>query len=306
VEYHQLVVFVLALIGAGIACRRIRATKPMFKVIDLLVVWVLFPVVIFNAIVKQERVFGSPVILACFGLAASAVFSALAITRAHMEKKRGAALALNACFMNYGYLGFPLAALLFGGEGLAIAAVYGVVIGIFHLTVGAAFAVGAAGKKVKSRLVAGELLAFPPVFAMLVALGLVVSLGSPLLPTEISQPLETLTLPLFVCFLLLVGYDMQFVNPRRYWRELSVAGVVRFVACPIVTYLGAVLMGVDPIRDRPVMQTAVLLSIMPPAMFNIVLARRFKLDLGLTSAMIFYLTLVSLFAVIPLVTFLIR
>jgi len=301
VEYHQLVIFILTLIGAGVACRRIRAAKQAFKAIDLLVVWVLFPVVIFNAIASRGRILGSPVILACFGLAASAVLSAFAITRARMEKKRGAALALNACFMNYGYLGFPLAYSLLGMEGLAIAAIYGVVVGIFHLTVGAAFAVGASGKKVNPRLVAGELLAFPPVFAMIIALGLVTILGPPILPTVVSDLLEKLTLPLFVCFLLLVGYSMQFVNPREYSRELSITGAVRFVACPLVTYLGAVLMGVDPI----VRKSAVLLSVMPPAMFNIVLAKRFKLDVGLTSAMIFYLTLVSLFVVTPLVVFLV-
>lgn len=300
-EYQQLVVFILALIGAGIACRRIRVTKLVFEAMNALVIWVLFPVVIFNAIASKGRVFGSPVILACFGLAASAVFSALAITRARIERKRGAMLALSACFMNYAYLGFPLVTLLLGTEGLAIAALYGVVVGIFHLTIGVAFAMGASGKKTNPRLVAGELLAFPPVFAMIIALGLVTILGAPVLPTMVSDILEKLTLPLFVCMLLIVGYSMQFVNPRKYGRELSITGAVRFVVCPLVTYLGAVLMGVDPI----VRKSAVLLSVMPPALFNIVLAKKFKLDPRFTGAMIFYLTLVSLFVVTPLVVFLI-
>jgi len=44
---------------------------------------------------------------------------------------------------------------------------------------------------------------------------------------------------------------------------------------------------------------------MPPAIFNIILAYNFKLDLKLYGAMVFYSTFVSLFVALPIMIYLV-
>jgi predicted permease len=158
-------------------------------------------------------------------------------------------------------------------------------------------------KKITPRMVVMEVLAFPAVFALVAAL-LFVGFQAPI-PEFIPGPFNTYVAPIFFSLmLLLVGYKIQLVDPRKYFGELTTVGTFRFVVSPIITYIIIVALGMsltveaEPTSPPP----SLLMAAMPPALFNVILASNFNLDTKFYGALVFYLTLVSLLLVLPIMS----
>ncbi len=300
-DYLRTAILTLVLLGAGIALQRVKAAKPVFRIIDLLIIWVMLPAIVFSSIAYQSPtwILGAALPLAFVGLGVCFILS-MAIARAmHLDKKASAAIILNASFMNVTYLGLPIVYALFGPAGLGPASLYAMAIGVMHLTFGVALATSAAGKKVSPRLIVLGVLTFPAAFALIVAL-LFVGLRAP--PPDIRIALDYLAKPSFFLMLLFVGYKMPPINPCKYLSSLATVGIIRSLICPIVTYFCIIVLpGVE--IGGPIAKPALIMAAMPPAVFNMVIANKFKLDLKLCGALVFYLTLVSLFLVLPLTVY---
>ncbi len=307
VAYTSLVrpaLLVLVPLGIGIIARRLKLLRPAFRIIYLLVLWAVLPALVFG-VVAIERPLGistlsGAAILACVGLGATAALSTVTTHSIKMSREKSIAVFLNASFMNYTFLGLAVVYTVMGMEGLGAASIYAVVMGVIHLTVGVALAAGGSKRITNVRTVTLSILTFPAAFALIVAL-LFVGFDAAIPHWEQARTaVDAFVDPAVILMLLAAGYQMPLVDPRKYLSSLATVGAIRLVACPLVTYAAILLLGFT----GEVAHSALLLSCMPPGVFNVILAERFGLDLKLYGASVFYLTVISLFVVVPSLVFL--
>jgi predicted permease len=278
--------------------RRVKLSRPVFEVINTVVVWAMLPALIFSSITSQSlrvRDYGSAILLAFLGLGFCFVISAMATSIRQLNREASVAIALNASFMNVTHLGLPAVYAIVGPPGLSPASFYAMVIGILHLTLGTALASAAARKRVSTRSILEGLLTFPPAFALIVALLFVGFKAYP--PDEMMEVLDYIASPSLVLMLLLVGYQIPLVDPREHFRDLATVGAIRLVMCPLVTYAFMGLL--DP--SEAVRKSVMIQATMPPAIFNMILAHNFKLDVRRYGALVFYLTLASMLVAVPII-----
>jgi predicted permease len=205
--------------------------------------------------------------------------------------------------MNVTYLGLPIVYALTGLEGLGPASLYAMVIGVPHLIFGVAFAGSEKKKRVNLRLILEKVMTFPAAIALIIAL-LFVGLEVPV-PSSILNIFDNhLYWPFFTLMLLLIGYHTPLVNPRKYAWALTTVGTIRLMMCPLVTYFFISLLDLN-IAESISAKPALIQAIMPPAVFNMILAHHFKLDLKLYGAIVFYLTIMSIFVALPLMILLV-
>ncbi|MGC8817238.1 MAG: AEC family transporter [Candidatus Hadarchaeum sp.] len=289
--------------------KSLRFLKPVadkgFSLLNTLAIWVMLPAVVFVSISRYSMVelamMGNAFVLAFFGMGVCFV-SSVAVSRiSGDDRKTMVAIVLNSAFQNVTFLGFPIIYAFFdvrGLNGLGPAALYAVGISVPHLILGVMLASTAVRKKISVGTVVENVITFPAAFALIIAL-LFVAFSAPL-PTVARAFFDTyLTKPFFALMLLLVGYQMPVVSPRKYVKDITMVSLLRFIVCPLVTYGLIMALGLSlhtDITPRPSM----ILAIMPPGFFNMMLAWNYKLDLKMYSAIIFYTTLLSLFIVLPL------
>ncbi len=308
-------ILVLVFLGVGlriVAGRDSRLSGPLkktFNFLNALVIWVILPSVVFVSIARYTggELFGfiNAFILAFLTLGFCFVSSVVLSLRAKDDRNKTIALALNSSFMNVTYLGFPAVYVMLvprmGPDAMASAALYGMGVGIPNIIFGTMLASTAAKKKITSRTVIMKILTFPAAFALVAAL-LFVGFNAPI-PSVVHQTFNTyLTLPFFAIMLIVVGYQVPIVNPRKYFGELLTVGSFRFLISPLLTFVVIALLGLDIVTDKTP-KPSLLQSAMPPAVFNMILATKYKLDTKLYGALVFYLTLFSLLVVLPVISF---
>jgi malate permease and related proteins len=276
------VVPVFAILGLGWVYGRFR-DLPAREMSDL-VMWILIPCLVVSAVgtrpmqlVELGRIGAAAalVVLGC-GLVTWLLFRGRPDVRAAM---------LSAMFMNSANLGFPLALLAFGQEGLARQVIFYVAINLLHSTVGIALARGRGGLR--------EALRLPLLYSGL--LGLLLATTGTLLPEVVARPLDLVgkaTLPLM---LLMLGVRLR----RSRLLHLGPALVISLVRLGVGLGLG--LAAVELLGLTGFARGAVLLGAgMPVAVFNTVLAERYELHPELVASSVVLSTLLGL-ATIPLV-----
>ena len=308
-DYLTPALYALGLIIAGVIIRHIRIldplTKPAFRLLNVAILWVMLPTVVFVSIARYslDKIlgFGNAAVFAFVGLGVCFVLAVgLSILMRH-DRKTTIAVTLNSAFMNVTYLGLPLVYAMVGIEGLGPASLYAVAIGVPHLILGVALAASAGKRRVTLRFVLENVLVFPATIALITALlfvGFHAHLWDPVKNTFDMH----LAKPFFALMLLFVGYQMPPVGPRKYASHLATVGAIRLLVCPLVTFALIGMAGLSIATDISP-KPSLIQSMMPPAVFNIFLAYNFKLDLKLYGAMVFYLTLISLFVALPLVIY---
>ncbi|MEW6222592.1 MAG: AEC family transporter [Candidatus Hadarchaeota archaeon] len=300
--------YIFSFVILGMALRIISAHFRLgifnmaFKFLNNFAIWVILPVVVFISTARytsgQILGFGNALLLGFIGAGVCFVSAVVISNMAREDKKTTVAMTLNSTFMNTTYLGFPTVYVLLGSAALGPAALYAIGIGTLHIIFGTAMASLISKRRLTSRDVAMTVLTFPAVFALIAAL-VFVAFQAPL-PDIVKNTFDTyLAMPFFALMLLLVGYQIPLVNPRRYFGQLATVGSLRFLVCPLVSYLFILILGLN-LRTDLSPRPALLLSAMPPAVFNIILAHNFKLDMKLYGALVFYLTLAFLFVALPL------
>lgn len=291
---------ILIPLAIGMAARRTRLSEPVFEVIDRVVLWLMFPALVFSSIASRTLgiiiSFGNIIVLAFLGLGACVILSVLSSTLIDLDRKTTIAIVLNASFMNVTYLGLPMVYIIMGRAGLMPATFYAMAVGILHLTFGTILSASAKKKRVNLKSVVEGVLTFPPAFALIASLIFVAFKARP--PDEVFGILDYIAAPSSFLMLLLVGYQLRLVEPKKYALPLTVVGIIRFFVCPVITFVGIMLLGPGLVELR---KSAMIQSSMPPAIFNLILAKKFGLDLKLYGALVFYLTFVSIFLVVPLV-----
>ena len=265
----------------------------------------MLPTVVFVSIARYTMRdilgFGNAMVFALFGLSSCFVLAVGLSTLMHHDRKTTVALALNSAFMNVAYLGLPLVHAMLGPEGLGPATLYAMAIGIPHLILGVALAASVGKRRVTLRFVLENVLVFPATIALIAAL-LFVGFHAHLWDI-VRDTFDThLATPFFAMMLLFVGYCMPLVDPRKYASKLLMVGTLRFLVCPLVTLALISVIGLNLVTDLSP-KPSLIQSMMPPAVFNIILAHNFKLDPKLYGAIVLYLTFFSLLVALPLMSY---
>ncbi len=287
---------------ARLLSRRMKFPKLVFRTLYLLVLWAILPALVFGVVaVKHAAVFdlGTAAVLALIGLGVTAVLSSFITGDYRMNKERSIAVFLNSCFMNYTFLGLAVVYAVIGVSGMGAASMYAVAMGVAHLTVGVALAASSSRKGVSVRDVILSILTFPAAFALIIALlcvGFNVSF-----PVQAQNMVDGFMMPAVILMGLAAGYQMPLVNPRKYLGVISLVGGIRLIVCPVFTFFAVLLLGYSA---TTVGNTSLILAVMPPGVFNLILAQKFGLDLKLYGAIVFYLTVISLFVAVPLMVLL--
>ena len=282
----------------------VKALDKVFKLLNAFALWVILPVVVFISTARPETAarilgFGNALLLGFISVGVCFVSAVAFSYLTKDDRKTTIAVVLNSAFMNVTYLGFPAVSLLLGANYMGAAALFAMGVGTLHVIFGTVLASSAAKKRLTPRAVVITVVTFPAVFALIAAL-LFVAFNAPI-PSIVGTTFDAyLAMPFFALMLMLVGYQIPLVNPRKYSRHLATVGMLRFILSPLVTYLVIFILGLN-FSTEFTPKASLLLSVMPPAVFNVILAHNFKLDDKFYGAIVFYLTLISIFLVLPAV-----
>ncbi len=265
-----------------------RCQNPDVATLSNLALTVTSPALIFRSLAAMdfrkpgwlEPVGGAFCIALCTGLVA------WAIARKRPEL-RGFVLA--ATFWNAGNLPLPCCQLAFGEAGLQAATLVFVAMGLMHSTAGIWIAKGAGG--------GGEALRNPLFLAF--AAGVTVSLTGTKLPSLLATPIDMLAQMAIPLMLLTLGIQLRSLSVVDLHGSLQ-ACAVRFgmgllVATAFVTAL--------PVSEMT-RKVLLLHAVMPSAVINYVIARRYGSHPGLVASTIVFSTLLAAITIPTMLAFL--
>ncbi len=270
---------IFALIAVGYCIARVRQVDLM--PFTEILIYLASPCLVLSSFLHHPipvRDFGQ-VFLAALGIVA---ITGLAIgmglrATGKIERLRG--LMLPVIFMNTGNMGLPLNQLAFGPEGLSYAVIFFVSIAVLH------YSLGIAMLKVPGGF--GEALRLPLIYAAV--LGVVLNLGRVSLPNWIVTPVDLIGQIAIPLMLLLLGYQLLQVQ----FKQLGLS-----VMFAVLRIGGGFLAGLLIVKILGLADTAakvvILMSALPPAVLNSVLAKRYNRNPELVSSTILLGTLISI------------
>lgn len=269
-NYAQLLFPDFSLILCGyLICRYTALNRSVWQPVEILVYYLLFPVLLFQSIVKSPIDLGMASGLMVAGLASGVCGIALAYALPHLPwlgrhiDARDHAASAQVAFRFNSFIGLALAERLAGSQGLLLIAVLiGVCVPLFN--VAAVWPMARQGQHSFAR----ELLRNPLILAT--ATGLVANLLGFRIPAWAEPTIGRISAASLALGLMAAGAGMQFgLLTRSKLLSASVLGI-RHLLQPLVAWAMARLLGLDAV------QTTVLLafSALPTASSCYVLAAR--------------------------------
>ena len=270
VHYAQLLFPDISLILIGyLLCRYTALNKPVWQAVEALVYYLLFPVLLFQSIVRTpldlaaaSGLMGAGLLTGLGGIALAYALPRLPGLGKHIDRRDHAASAQVAFRFN-SFIGLALAERLAGAQGLQLIAVLiGVCVPLFNVA-----AVWPMARHA-GRGVAGELARNPLIIAT--ALGLVANLAGLTVPTWLAPTVSRIGAASIALGLMAAGAGMQFQSLSR-GKALGVSVLtIRHLLSPVAAWLLARAFGLGAA------ETTILLtfSALPTASSCYVLAAR--------------------------------
>ena len=283
-ETLSIVFPVFAIIGAGYLLASLRKID-LTPVMDLLL-YVTIPSLILSTL--TERAIAATELLLVAAVVAAVVAGTGAVAALYLKatgtvERRG--FYLTTMFMNSGNMGFPLALLAFGAEGLTIAILYYVAVSSVTFTAGIYVAKGEGGLK--------EVFKIPLVYATAIALAMNFSGVS--FPSPIFTTFEMLGAPTIPLMQLALGYKLY--SARSSLLATSVAAsVIRIGGGVLIAWGATEMLGME----GTIRNVVILSSSMPSAVINLVMSVKYDSDPELVASVVAVSTFMSLFTA-PLV-----
>ncbi len=260
-------IFIIALIGFTYS----RAVHPDLSGANRMVVEIALPMLIFTSLSTKDFNLGSA---AWFSLAAMLVIllsGALAFPASRLTRTSWRTLLPCVMFVNVGPVGIPLIVLAYGPQGLAPAVILLVLSNLLHFTLGS----GVMSGRVDWRMVWAN----PLVWATV--LGVMFSQLQWSLPVWLGTPLTMVGSVLVPMMLLALGARLSSGSLGDVRAGLSSAGVV--LACRLAaTYL---VLAFIPLQNLE-RGALILFAVMPAAVFNFMLADRYKQEPAKVASMV--------------------
>ncbi len=269
----EVVVVILLLVAVGVVLRLAGLLdRGAATTLNALLIYAAIPALVFQAVHRAQLELSFLAIVAvAWCVALVGMLAAWLIGRAlHLPRPTLGAFMLIAALGNTGYLGYPIATTLFGEAGLVRAVFYDVfgTVGVL-LTVGIVVAqrFGTSGQRANP---VKEILTFPVVVAVVLALVLR-PVTFPILVSDWLDALAKMTVPLIMISL---GLTLDWTKLRGHLRWSGAAAGLKLVALPLLAWGFAALF----IREPLLAHIAVLEAGMPSMMLSLVFATRFGLD----------------------------
>lgn len=185
---------------------------------------------------------------------------------------------LGTMFMNSGNMGFPLALLAFGTDGLAVAVIYFIAVGIMVYTLGVYIAKGTGGLT--------EIFKLPLIYAAVI--GLTLNLTELRLPVPVLTTLEMLGAATIPLMQLSLGYRLY--SARITMLGSSIAGsALRIGGGVALAWLMVNLLGIEGLERNVI----ILSSAMPSAVINFVISHKYDVDSELVASIVVTSTFLS-------------
>ena len=298
-ESLLLLLFLLA--GAGLQVA--RAPRGLRDVLWIAFFWTFSPVLVFVTFLTVDLDQGlgralAAAILASWlvGLAGYAYARAVATARDELG-----ALTLAAGFGNTGFVGFPLAQLAYGADGLALAVLYdrlSWLVPAASVSTTIARIHGRRTLEVSPRRRLRTLLANPPLHAFWLALVLRAS-GVDVPGTDVARDLAGAVIGPYGFLLLGLSLTLERLEPVERLRRALGAVAIRFAGGPLA------LLATDALLGARVPAVFYLLSAMPSAFHLLVLARVYEVRPALMNRIVVGTTIPAV-ALVVVVTGIVR
>ena len=272
-------ILVIVLLGFGYS----RMVKPDLAGVNKMTIDLLLPILIFTSMSSKSF---DPTTALLFLLASVlhiGLTGLLALPLARLSGAGAGGFLPCAMFTNVGPIGIPLIVLAYGPQGLPLAVVLLVVSNILHFTLGAGIMSG----RINWRMVYAN----PLVWATLLGLGF--AQGGLHLPQWLDRPLAMISAVIVPLMLLSLGARLassQIKDAGVGLRGAALTALLRLVACFAILWI-LPLTGIER-------GAFILYACLPSAMFNFMLADRFKVEPNKVASMVIMGHLTSL-AVLP-------
>jgi malonate transporter and related proteins len=281
--------FALILIGALMA-RRFAYERGFWEGTERLVYYVLFPPLLFNAIVTAEFSFASDMLVLAAAVGSFLAAVALAYLAVPLFKPRPEIFAgcVQTAFRYNSYVGLALAQALYGARGVALLAlIVSVCIPLANF-----FAVYALARHRRVNLL--RELAINPLILGTVS-GLLANLAGIELPVAAANLLSRLGGAAIAIGLLCIGAGLTFASVRDDRRTLTYFSVIKLVVVPAIALALIYAFGLRGVEA----QVVILFAALPTASSAYILAARMGAPAAPVAALITVQTLVAM-ATLPL------
>lgn len=269
-------VFSIICIGYAFAWFKKISLEPIIEVL----LYLTIPALVISSLLKKDIV-----LVDLFAISGSALIVVLgtgliSIVYLTLAKKRNVrGFYLPTMFMNSGNMAFPLAYLAFGPEGLAVAVLYYISIGLLVSSLGIYIAKGKGGFS--------EIFKLPLIYAAVI--GVTLNLTGHTIPGPLLTTFDMLgaaTIPLMQISL---GYRLFSAPLAR--PSMSIAGsLIRILGGFAIAYAVVSLFGIEGLNRKIIL----LSSSMPSAVINFVVSHRYKLDSELVASTVAVSTIISI------------
>ena len=271
-------VFLIILLGFLIGKFKKINVGPL---VDLLV-YVTVPALIVSSITKSSLSVADffTVALSAAGVIIILGILAFFLFKAFHSTSRGIYLPLTKG--NSGYLGYPIALLAFGAEGLSRAVVFDVVNSLFLYSIG----IWLIHEKKDFR----EMFKIPLLYAVLLGIGL--NLFSIQIHPVIAKPLEmvgSITIPLA---LLVLGYKLTEVRVKAFLVGIG-ASLFRIIGGFLAALLLVSLFSISGVSRNIVLLEAA----MPSAVMTLILCQKYGRDADAVASVVFLSTVLSIISI---------
>lgn len=294
---HETIIAIILMIFLGYICRRAGFLKAEdAQTLNKIVVYLAIPSLIFLAMYSADlsniQTFGT-ITLICLmvGFICGFLAYGFARIRGYSSKTRWSVVVASTMF-NSGFLGYPVCLGVFGALGLIRAIFFdlGTIIlfisfGIFFLTL--------YGGKYQDILKRSIL--FPPLIAVI--LGILANLFHLPLGFVVPSVLDYLSGAAIPLIMISLGLSLEFKGIKEYFDAASFVSVIKLVVSPLIALLIVSLMGLSGL-DRTV---TIVEAGMPSAMFTLILAITYDLDVKVAAACIFMSTVLSMISITLLI-----
>jgi len=304
---------IFALILAGYACRRRGLLGPSAaSELNRFVVWLALPALLFDVMARATwQQLYQPAFVATFAVACAAVFGIVLIQRLLAGRHLADASidAIAASYPNTGYIGFPLALLMFGSESLMPTTIATILVAcvLFAMAI-VLIETGLQTERTPHKLawkVLGALARNPLIVAPIA--GAVVAASGFAMPSGVETCLKLLGGAASPCALVSLGLFLADRGPAPDTAACQTGGsrtavaltLIKLVAQPALTWWLAV--KVFPL-PATLVHIAVLLAALPTGTGPYMLAEFYRREAGITSRTILFSTLASLLTLSAIMT----
>ncbi len=287
------IIYLFMFIGLGLLGKIVFRGRDIYnrfvKYLSSFLYYVLIPVVFFNVFMKRGLEVADTGIFIIATIYVVVSVSSLLIFTRRMKRETRNALVITSTFQNAIFLGFPVILILYGN--LQVAAMYSLVLFIYHIVVAGLLATG-------SSKIAKQVLRIPLLYGFTAGIIAHIVMDEELI-TSLSRILDPAGPLLSYSATFVLGATIPLkLNPvlqRRF--EVVLIGIWRFLVSPAIHYAVLIITGLS----WSIGEQILILSVMPPAVMNTVLARIYDWDPELVAGATMIHTFISLGLILAII-----